>query len=226
MHVVHQNPSQNPVQSSPECSAEGRINFSLLYRWEIKLSNTQETWLKLHEEFLSKQNKDFSLSTGAGQFLYGVCAHVVCVVTDASIFSQKCWEESSYLLQETKYVMVMFKIKITNLFHVLFTFWPVFSGADRATRCRWKNAHWLWWGHELHATSLVLSLQQDLSYSFLGWGRHHSWHSRAKRVQPITVSSTSWQSWRKDGKKALSDYSPCMCFGRENTVHLWARILP
>ena len=45
-------------------------------------------------------------------------------------------------------------------------------------------------------------LQQDLSCSFLGRGTCRSWHSRGKQAQPITASSTSWQSWREDGKKA------------------------
>lgn len=90
-----------------------------------------------------------------------------------------------------------------------------------------ENAHRFWWCHGLCTPSLLLSLQQDLSYIFLGRGSRHSWHSREKPARPIMVSTTSWQSWREDGEKnRRCDCNLCMHFGRENTVWLWAWILP
>lgn len=52
----------------------------------MELSNTREAWLKLHRESLPKQREVCTLGAGAGQVLYSIRAHTVCVATDTSVF--------------------------------------------------------------------------------------------------------------------------------------------
>lgn len=99
-------------------------------------------------------------------------------------------------------------------------------GPDPATRCRWKDGHWFWWGHGLCAASLGLfaaGFELQLSGT-----RHVSFLAQQGKAK---LNSSQFlpphgKAGGRMGKKPLSDYSSCMSFGRENTAWLWARILP